>query len=257
VTTLHHTMGTVVSLDLRGGAHDDLVAGAFAIFDEADARFSPFRADSELSRLARGELTVDQVSDEVRAVLELGDAFERASGGAFTVRPGGVLDANGVVKGWAAQRAARLLIDGGATDFCLNAGGDIVAHGSPEPGRDWQAGIRDPRDAARLLGVIVLGEGAMATSGGYERGAHIVDGRTGGPADCWSSVTVLDADLTVADVLATAVFAMGAEGPAWAHEEFGSSVITVDAAARVATTGPVTWARGEARLTSVRAGLVG
>lgn len=237
-------MGTVVSLDLRGPARDALVAAAFAVFDEADARFSPFRPDSELSRLSRGELSLVDTSDDMRAVLELGDAFERASGGAFTVRPGGALDANGVVKGWAAQRAAQLLVDRGAMDFCLNAGGDIVAHGAPEVGRNWQAGIRDPRDAARLLGVIVLGQGAMATSGGYERGAHIVDGRSGRAASCWSSVTVLDADLTVADVLATAVFAMGADGPRWAHEEFGSSVIAVDEDGGVAVTGAVTWARG-------------
>ena len=240
----HQTMGTIVSLDLRSAVPEELIARAFAIFDEADARFSPFRDDSELSRIGRGELPIDGASAELREVLGLADAFERASGGAFSVRRDAVLDANGVVKGWAAQRAADALSAGGAADFCLNAGGDVITRGVPTGGQRWQVGIRDPRRADGMLGVVVLGEGALATSGTYERGAHIVDARSGEASDHWSSITVIDHDLTVADVLATAVFAMGADGPAWAHREFGSSVIAVDRAGRMAVTGPVEWARG-------------
>jgi thiamine biosynthesis lipoprotein len=238
----HRTMGTVVSLDVRGDVPPGLIARAVAVFDEADARFSTFRPDSELMRLARGELPAGRLSAELREVLRLGDAFEAASGGVFALRRGGVLDANGVVKGWAAQRAAELLGAGGAADFCLNAGGDVVARGAPGPARSWQAGIRDPRSAERLLGVVVLDDAAMATSGSYERGEHITDARTGAPARHWSSVTVLDRDLTVADVLATTVFAMGDDGPGWAHDEFGSSVIALDAAGRLTVAGQVTWA---------------
>lgn len=243
MTPIHHCMGTVVSLDLRVSAPEDLVARAFAVFDDAEARFSPFRADSELSRLRRGELDVAEASDELREVLAIGNAFERASGGAFSLRRGAELDANGVVKGWAAQRAAELLYSGGVTDFCLNAGGDLVTRGAPAPRQRWQAGIRDPHDPARLLGVIVLGEGAMATSGNYERGPHIFDGRSGADAGHWASVTVVDADLTVADVLATAVFAMGADGPAWAHREFGSSVIAARPDGGTVVAGHVEWAQ--------------
>ena len=253
MTPIHESMGTVVSLDLRVPASDELIARAFAVFDDAEARFSPFRPDSELSRLGRGELAAAEASDELREVLAIGDAFERASGGAFSLRRGEALDANGVVKGWAAQRAAELLHSGGVTDFCLNAGGDLVTRGAPAPRQEWQAGIRDPRDPARLLGVIVLGEGAMATSGAYERGPHIFDGRSGETAGRWASVTVVDRDLTVADVLATAVFAMGSDGPAWAHHEFGSSVVAVESEGRIAVAGPIEWAvptgrEAEARL---------
>jgi thiamine biosynthesis lipoprotein len=238
----HRTMGTVVSLEVRGDVPPGLIAQAFAVFDEADARFSTFRPDSELMRLARGELPRERLSDELKEVLRLGDAFESAGGGVFSLRRDGTLDANGVVKGWAAQRAAELLSEGGAADFCLNAGGDVVTRGVPGPARRWHAGIRDPRSAERLLGVVVLGDGAMATSGSYERGEHITDARTGAPARYWSSVTVLDRDLTVADALATTVFAMGDDGPSWAHDEFGSSVIALDAAGRLTVAGQVTWA---------------
>lgn len=242
MTPIHESMGTVVSLDLRVPAPESLVERAFAVFDEADARFSPFRPDSEVSRLGRGELTPAEASAQLREVLAIGDAFERASAGAFSLRRGDALDTNGVVKGWAAQRAAEVLIAGGVTDFCLNAGGDLVTRGAPAPRQQWQAGIRDPRDPARLLGVVVLGEGAMATSGAYERGPHIFDGRSGDTAGHWASVTVIDQDLTVADVLATTVFAMGADGPGWAYKEFGSSVIAVELDGRIAVAGPVEWA---------------
>jgi FAD:protein FMN transferase len=238
----HRTMGTVVSLELRCEVPNDLVARAFHVFDEAEARFSPFRSESELSRLGRGELEQAAASAELREVLTIGDAFSRASGGAFSVWRDGRLDANGVVKGWAAQRAAQLLRGGGATDFCLNAGGDVITRGRPGPGRNWQAGIRHPGDARRLLGVVVVGEGAMATSGGYERGPHIVDGRTGEAPTRWSSVTVLDPDLVVADVVATTVFALGTEGPQWARAEFGSTVIALGVGGDLVVAGPVDWA---------------
>jgi len=241
----HEAMGTVVSLDLRCEAPQSVVARAFEIFDEADARFSPFRPESELARVSRGALPRGDASAELLEVLELADAFDRASGGVFSVWRDGALDANGVVKGWAAQRAADALRDGGVTDFCLNAGGDVIARGVPAPGRRWQAGIRHPEHAERLIGVVVLGEAALATSGGYERGAHIVDARTGAASDHWSSISVIDTDLTVADVLATTVFAMGADGPAWAHEEFGSTVIAVDAGGGLSVSGHVEWARPE------------
>jgi thiamine biosynthesis lipoprotein len=238
----HRTMGTVVSLDVRSPADDEQVAQAFEIFDAADAGFSPFRADSELSRFGRGELEPAELSTDLREVLALGSAFERASGGAFSLHPAGALDANGVVKGWAAQRAADALTAAGVGAFCLNAGGDLVARGAPEAGRRWQAGIRHPQQADRLLGVVVLDDAAMATSGAYERGDHITDGRSGATASHWASVTVLDGDLTVADALATAVFAMGPDGPSWAYTEFGASVVALDTASALTVVGPVEWA---------------
>jgi thiamine biosynthesis lipoprotein len=236
-------MGTVASLDLRCAVPPEVVTRAFDILDAADERFSPFRADSELSRIDRGELSAEHASGEMAEVLRVASAFSRASGGAFSVRRGGRLDANGIVKGWAAQRAADALLAGGATDFCLNVGGDLIARGSPEPGQSWHAGIRDPHDHAAVLGVVALADLAMATSGQYERGTHIVDGRTGAASDLWSSVTVIDRDLTVADVLATAVFALGADGPTWAHREFGSAVIAVDRARELVVSGRVEWAK--------------
>jgi thiamine biosynthesis lipoprotein len=78
--------------------------------------------------------------------------------------------------------------------------------------------------------VLTLGDQAIATSGAYERGEHVVDARRGSPATGLLSVTVVGPSLTWADAYATTAFAMGLEGPAWVarHPGFGALAITED-----------------------------
>ncbi len=138
-------MGLPVSVDVRRCGHDVTPAleRAFAWLRDVDARFSPFRPASEVSRLDRGELA--QVSADLVEVLALCAEYERRSGGAFHARiPGRGLDPSGVVKGWAVQRMADLLVADGVAHFCVNAGGDVVTRGEPEPGRAWRIGVRHP-----------------------------------------------------------------------------------------------------------------
>jgi thiamine biosynthesis lipoprotein len=217
-------MGLPVSVDVPGRSYD--LTRAFAWLHEADARFSPFRADSEVCRADRGELT--SYSHELTEVLALCAEYERRSGGAFTPRlRGRPLDPSGVVKGWAVQRMADLLVSDGVSDFCVNAGGDVVTRGEPEPGRPWRVGVRHPEIADRMCVVFALRDGAVATSGHYERGRHILDGRTGLAARGLLSLTVLADDLTTADATATAAFAQGADGVEWAAAQPGCLVYAV------------------------------
>lgn len=210
----------------------DAVDAVFAWLHETDARFSPFKADSEVSRLDRGELPADGISADLREVLDLCEHYRVATGGAFDVRlPGRGLDPCAVVKGWSVQRAAHLLTAAGLRRFCLNAGGDVVAAGGP-----WRVGVRHPDHADRLCTVLDLTDGAVATSARYERGDHIVDGRTGRPAAELLSVTVVAPTLTEADAVATAAFALGAEGVGWAAGRRGCEVFAVDAGRRVLRT---------------------
>lgn len=226
-------MGTVVSVDVRRA--DPVAAAAaldeaFAVLHAADERFSPFRPDSELSRLDRGEVSDDELSADMREVLAIAARARADSGGVFDIRtPDGQLDTNGVVKGWVAQRAADGLLAAGVTDFCLNAGGDVVARGEPEPGRPWQVAVRDPADPDTVIAVVALRDGALATSGTYERGAHVWDGRTGSRDVPLVAATVVAADLTVADVLATTVLAMGQDGAQWALAHGAAAVLAVPA----------------------------
>jgi thiamine biosynthesis lipoprotein len=217
-------MGLPVSLDVPADA-TDAAEQAFEWLREVDRRFSPFRADSEVRRFRPG----DAHSAELEEILALCDTYERASGGAFRAQiPGQPFDPSGVVKGWATQRAADLLRANGVRVFCLNAGGDVVA-----AGRTWSVGIRHPDQAQEVCAVLAVRDLAVATSGSYERGEHIIDGRTGRPARDLVSLTVVAADLTTADATSTAAFAMGQAGVAWAAAQPGCLVHAVDSHRRV------------------------
>ncbi|MEU6099196.1 FAD:protein FMN transferase [Streptomyces flaveolus] len=237
---VEHVMGFPVSLRVDDADVPEEAADAvFAWLREADARFSPFRADSEVSRLDRGDVT--RISAGLREVLDLCEEYRAATGGAFDARlPGRGLDPCAVVKGWSVQRAAGLLRAGGARRFCLNAGGDVVTGGGP-----WRVGVRHPEDAGRLCTVLEVTDGAVATSARYARGDHIVDGRTGRPATGLLSLTVVAPTLTEADAVATAAFAMGAEGVEWAAAREGCEVFAVDAGRRVRRTPGLPVAAGE------------
>jgi thiamine biosynthesis lipoprotein len=94
----------------------------------------------------------------------------------------------------------------------VNAAGDIATFGEPEPGRPWHLGIRDPRKPDRIGWVVAARDGAVATSAAYERGDHVLDPQTGAPARAALSATVTGPDLTLADALATGLFAAGVAG---------------------------------------------
>jgi FAD:protein FMN transferase len=232
---IRHIMGMPIGIDVRDPGSVDLEV-AFAWLREVDATFSTYRADSEISRLDRGELTLADCRPEVDEVLTRCLALERETGGFFSARPAGRLDPSGLVKGWAVARAADRLDAAGARDFCINAGGDVVARGRPQPDRRWRVGIRHPEDLEQLAAVLEVEDLAVATSGTYERGAHIVDPHTGLPPSGLLSVTVVGPDLGTADAYATAAFAMGADGPAWTATLAGYDALCITADRRVLST---------------------
>ena len=116
------------------------------------------------------------------------------------------------MKGWSAQRAADLVMEAGAVKVCVNCGGDVVVAGGDEP---WRIGIQDPFDEGKLRGVVEVTSGAVATSGLYARGQHILDPDTGLPAEGFASVTVVGPDLGLADAYGTALFAAGPGDHRW------------------------------------------
>jgi thiamine biosynthesis lipoprotein len=237
-----HVMGMPISLALRGAhASDELGAAAWAaamtVLREADLVFSTYRPDSSISRLGRGEIKLADCPPEVGEVLALGEAARNDSGGAFDVWRSGSLDPSGVVKGWAAERAANHLRDLAGTDFCLSAGGDIVCRTVDPDGPPWQIGIENPHDPDRLVDVVPMRTGAMATSGTARRGAHIVDARTGRPPTGLASVTVIGDSLPAVDIDATAAFALGRDAARWlrTRDHASALVIYADRTATVVT----------------------
>ena len=94
----------------------------------------------------------------------------------------------------------------------INAGGDIAVFGRPAPDQPWRIAIENPLSMDRiLLTADLAGAGAVATSGSYQRGAHLVDPRSGDPTTALLSATVIGHDLAFADALATALYASGGD----------------------------------------------
>ena len=223
MTHAEHVMGTVVSFAVlpaapaRGGQHAGrpdpaaAIQAACALLHEADAAFSTWDPRTPLSRLRQGDLAEAEgpaCLAEVRAACE---AAREASGGWFDpwAMPGGY-DPTGLVKGWAVDRALAAIREAGLPAALVNGGGDLAAFGGPEPGESWRAGIRHPWRPAALAAVLEV-RGAVATSGAYERGAHLVDPRTGQPGCRAASATVTGPGLAMADALATALAVGGDE----------------------------------------------
>jgi len=222
-------MGTVVSFDIRDAGTDGWQADTEAALGRAvewlhrvDRVFSPYRPDSQISRLDRGELALADCDPEVAEVLALGEAAERASGGAFSVRAGGALDPSGVVKGWAVERASELLREAGSRRHSVNGGGDVQTVGEPEPGRPWGLAVAHPLHPGAFATLVRGRDIALATSGTAERGEHILDPRTGLPArGGLASVSVVGRSLTAADIAATTAFALGPAARGWLERQPG------------------------------------
>lgn len=232
---VEHHMSTVITLtgtDIYEVAADSF----FDSIQQLEDVLSRFREGSDISRVERGELAVDRADPAVRVVLDQCIALRKLTDGDFDHEPRRrtgnpchpVLDANAFAKGWIIDEAATVLRMT-ATEFLVNGGGDIVASGRPD-GRRWRIGIQHPVERTAILGTLHLAQGAVATSGTYERGGHI---RVTGPSSLMS-VTVVGPDLGQADALSTAVYASSQSPPAWwAHVDPAYGLLTLCGANRL------------------------
>lgn len=209
------TLATVEICDHPDGEAARLAEDVFAWLHEVDRRFSTYKVDSEVNRLHRGELWLPDCSPDLRDVLDKCAGLWQRTDGYFDVYATGRLDPSGYVKGWSVQVASELLCAAGAVNHYVDAGGDIQTRGRPAPGQEWQIGIRHPWQRDRICWLLTGTDLAVATSGLYERGAHVINPRTGEPARLLRSVTVIGRDLGVADAYATAAVAMGRAGLDW------------------------------------------
>jgi thiamine biosynthesis lipoprotein len=230
-------MGTVASIHV----HDDVpseptidatVELAFAELERLEEMFSTFRPTSEISRVNAGTLDLLDCSPEVIDVLDACTWMEHASDGAFHVRrPDGRIDPAGFVKGWAAERAASKLTEAGLVHWSITVGGDMLVHGRPGRDESWTIGIADPLQPGQLIATVDLPTDdeptcAIATSGTSERGEHLWDAADRS-ATGFASLTVIGPSLTWADAFATAAFAMGEPGLAWAAQFDGYRAFAV------------------------------
>jgi FAD:protein FMN transferase len=223
---VEHIMGMPIVVEVRGGRAP--LDEVFDWFRRVDDTFSTYKPDSEISRVARGE---PAVSADVRAVLDRCEQLRLETNGYFDAYAGGTLDPSGLVKGWAVDRAAELLEAAGVREYVVNAGGDMRLRGV------WRVGIQHPLELRAIAAVVEAEDLALATSGEYERGAHVVDPHTDSPSTGLLSVTISGPDLATADAYATAAFAMGAAvAPHWVARLRGYGALLILADERVLTT---------------------
>ena len=207
-------MGMPITVEVVDATSPEMMARVFQWFEAVDARFSTYRADSEISRFNRGEVSEANFSTEMKEVWALARTTETESQGFFNMlRADGMRDPSGIVKGWAIRKAAEQLSAEGCENFYVDAGGDIQVRGRNQEGEDWRVGLRSPFHLSDIIKVVAPRGQGIATSGSYIRGAHIWNPHA--PRETLAdvlSLTVIGPDVLEADRFATAGFAMGADG---------------------------------------------
>jgi thiamine biosynthesis lipoprotein len=206
-------MGMPITLEIvdSHGSREDFHR-VFSFFRKVDHQFSPYKKTSEVSKINRKEITEKDYSGEMQEILSLSRDIREKTQGYFDIYHKGYLDPSGIVKGWAIQKAAELLRERGLGNFFIDAGGDIQVEGLKD-GKKWKVGIRDPFNRDQIVKVINLSNEAIATSGTYIRGDHIYNPlKKNEKIDAIISLTVLSKNILIADLLATAAFAMGKKG---------------------------------------------
>lgn len=188
---------------LTGGAFDITFASAGKLWDFKSA--APRLPDPEIVKasVANVDYRLVTVDDEAGTVT--------------LAREGVRIGFGGIGKGYAANRAVRVMKEAGATSGLVNAGGDLLAFGLQEDGSPWTVAIADPLHRDQVFAYLEVTDRAVVTSGDYERFfeidgvryAHILDPRTGYPVRGIRSVTILCPDAELADALATATFVLG------------------------------------------------
>ena len=189
-------------------------------FQKVDKDFSTYKSDSEVSRIRRGELEVADASHDVKEVWNLCEHARELTLGAFDPwNVEGGFDPSGLVKGWAAEVAAKMLVGAGVESVLINAAGDLVMRGGQlSEGNDvmpWNVGISSPEDVKQIVKTFDVIDGSVATSGDYEKGAHIVDPHTGLIAIGARSASVVGPDGALCDALATALMVDGRDAQQW------------------------------------------
>lgn len=204
----HLIMGMPITVEIE--TMDASVFDAvFEHFREIDRLFSTYKPTSEISRLNRGDLALEDCSIEVQKVIEACDQFKRSTMGYFDIYQLDRIDPSGYVKGWAISQAAKLVMARGITNYYIDAGGDIQTGGHNAKAQPWRIGIKHPHKPGKFAKVVELSNAAIATSGTYERGHHIYNPLTGKAVTEIESLSVIGPDILTADVVATAAFAMG------------------------------------------------
>jgi thiamine biosynthesis lipoprotein len=209
--------GTIVFIDVTSEADiEPAIARVNQYVNQVDEVFSTYKENSIISQLRRNEIAIEQCPPEVIEVWNLCAFVKELTQGAFDPwAVAGGFDPSGLVKGWAADRCAEILLASGAEHIQVNAAGDLALRGGFAPNQPWSIGVINPDNRLEVLQTFNIENGAIATSGTYERGAHINDPHTGLIAIGAKSATVIGPNGAITDALATALMVAGRDGGVW------------------------------------------
>ena len=212
--------GTEIFLDVSSGKLSEseinrIISGVEAFFFDVDDELSTFKESSSVSKIRQNKLRIDDAPEMVQEVWRGCLRARELTNGSFdpwSVEGG--FDPSGFVKGWAAQRAANMLVSAGCESVQVNAAGDIALRGGFN-GAPWKIGVINPDNKSEIVQVFEIYDGNIATSGHYEKGAHIRDPHTGVIAIGAKSGTVIGPDGGLCDAFATALMVDGADAAQW------------------------------------------
>ena len=209
--------GTVVFIDVTSEVDvEPAITQINQYVKKVDELFSTYKESSIISQLRRGEIEIEHCPPEVIEVWNLCAFVKELTEGAFDPwAVAGGFDPSGLVKGWAADNCAEILVAAGADHVQVNAAGDLALRGGFTPEQPWSIGVVNPDNRLEILQTFEIIDGAIATSGTYERGAHINDPYTGMIAIGAKSATVIGPNGAIADALATALMVAGRDGGVW------------------------------------------
>ncbi|HLI09196.1 MAG TPA: FAD:protein FMN transferase [Ktedonobacteraceae bacterium] len=230
-------MGMPITVEiLDASATEADIEKIFAYFRSVDETFSTYKAESEISKINRGELAEEDYSDAMKTILALSEQTRQETRGYFDIERAGMLDPSGIVKGWAIFQAAQMLKEAGFANFYIDAGGDIQVAGTKN-GKPWRVGIRNPFNRHENVKVLEITDRGVATSGTAIRGQHIYNPyQPQQPIEDIVSLTVIGPDIYEADRFATAAFAMGKRGIYFIEQLPGFEGYMIDSSARATYT---------------------
>src|SRR5579875_3259009 len=230
-------MGMPITVEiLDASATEADIEKIFAYFRSVDETFSTYKAESEISKINRGELAEEDYSDAMKTILALSEQTRQETRGYFDIERAGMLDPSGIVKGWAIFQAAQMLKEAGFANFYIDAGGDIQVAGTKN-GKPWRVGIRNPFNRHENVKVLEITDRGVATSGTAIRGQHIYNPyQPQQPIEDIVSLTVIGPDIYEADRFSTAAFAMGKRGIYFIEQLPGFEGYMIDSSARATYT---------------------
>ncbi len=204
-------MGMPVIIQIVDKTNETAFKKVFDYFKYIDEKFSPYKAQSEVTKINDKRIKKKNASEEMKLILKLSKKTKEETDGYFDIYNGKFFDPSGIVKGWAIYNASKILDKLGYKNYCIEAGGDIQTKGLNYDNKKWAIGIRNPFNLNEIVKIVYLSGEGVATSGIYERGNHIYNpiGNVINEVVC---LTVVGKNIYEADRFATAAFAMGEKG---------------------------------------------